>query len=412
MACLDNGSTRFPYIYPMKPPFKKVLLDTQERTAVDAFEIDSCKAGAGGKGAWQVRKITLRGGTQEGVDLVEIENGKLSFSVLPTRGMSILEGSSEGVRLGWDSPVKDPVHPASINLHDRGGLGWLKGFNEWIVRCGLSSIGAPGVDAMVDNTGNPAEEHLTLHGKIANTPARKVSLEITEEEIILRGEVDETMLFGPALRLNTEIRTKFDSGLLEIRDTVTNIGATPTDHQLLYHVNYGSPLLAKGTRLVCPFKVLAPRDARAAEGIATFDEYEGPVEGFVEQAYFLELAGKPSTGATAVMLRNAEGDTASVLRYAVDHFPSFTLWKNTAAREDGYVTGLEPATSFPSARGFERSKGRVVRLKGGESRSTTLTVELLSTREAVRAVEAEIEELQGSVDPERHPEPIDRFSNI
>src|SRR4026207_2120458 len=56
------------------------------------------------KPAFSVQKITLRGGKQEGVDLITVDNGKLKFSVIPTRGMSILRVESGDVRLGWDSP--------------------------------------------------------------------------------------------------------------------------------------------------------------------------------------------------------------------------------------------------------------------------------------------------------------------
>ena len=36
-------------------------------------------------------------------------------------------------------------------------VGWSisNGFDEWIVRCGLDSNGAPGTDTIVDNNGNP-----------------------------------------------------------------------------------------------------------------------------------------------------------------------------------------------------------------------------------------------------------------
>ena len=390
--------------------FTTSLLDTDNRLSREAFTIDGSLLPACRKSAWSVRKSTLRGGLQEGVDVVEIDNGKLSFAVLPTRGMGILKAECGGARFGWDSPVKDPVHPAFINLQERGGLGWLKGFNEWIVRCGLSSMGAPGPDVMVDNNGNTSEEFLNLHGKIANTPARKVSLEITPGEIILRGEVDETMLFGPRLRLHTEIRTAFGSGALTINDTVTNLGNQPCEHELLYHVNYGKPLLEKGARFLAPLKKMAPRDARAAEGCKRFDRYGAPTAGFVEQVYFMELAAKPRSRETVAMLRNAAGDTASVLRFSVRDFPCFSLWKNTAAVEDGYVTGFEPGTAFPNARQFERGQGRVIELPGGASRSTSLTVETLDKRKAVQAVEAEIRDLQKRVTAKVHPQPIPAFS--
>ena len=86
--------------------------------------------------------------TEEGrrVDVILVDNGKLKFSVCPTRGMGVLSVAMGDVFLGWSSPVKEVVHPNLINLQSRGGLGWLEGFNEWMVRCGLESAGHPGVD--------------------------------------------------------------------------------------------------------------------------------------------------------------------------------------------------------------------------------------------------------------------------
>jgi len=394
----------------MNYSFRKLLTDAVSNVATEDFAIDGSVLPVGKGAAWSVQATRLRGGLQEGVDVVDIDNGHLRFAVLPTRGMGIWKGQCGKLHLGWNSPVREPVHPAYINTLERGGLGWLKGFNEWIVRCGLNSMGAPGLDTVTDNNGNPSEVMLTLHGNIANTPARRVVLEMTEDEIILRGEVDEAMLFGPVLRLNTEIRTAVGSNSLTIRDTVTNLGRNPVEHQILYHVNYGEPLLEKGARFRAPMKQVAPRDARAAQGAQDFEIYDRPQAGFVEQAYFMELAAKRGTRETVTMLRNAQGDQASVLRFKVSDFPCFTLWKNTAAREDGYVTGLEPATSFPNTRQFERNKGRVPVLKGGESRTTALTVETLESQKAVAAVESEIKALQKSVKLRHHLQPIPAYA--
>ena len=391
----------------MKTLYKLPLLAPQSAEGFKAIDLND-----GTKSGWSVKSYTLRGGLQEGVDVVEINNGKLSFAVLPTRGMGIWKGQCGDISLGWDSPVKDPVNPAFINQQERGGIGWLKGFNEWIVRCGLNSMGAPCTDTVLDYSGNAFDVSLTLHGNIANIPARSVSVEITEEAIILRGEVDETMMFGPALRLNTEIRTELGSGTLTITDTVTNIGDNPTEHELLYHINYGEPLLEKGSRMVAPFKQVAPRDPRAAEGIQTHDQYEASKVGFVEQAYLYELVGKRGTRETMAMLRNAAGNQASLLRYSLKDFPCFTLWKNTAGKADGYVTGLEPSTNYPNSRKFEREKGRVLTLAGGESRSTTLVIETLDTKKAIHAAEAEIKTLQKTAKAKVHPQPVARLSDF
>jgi len=391
----------------MKTLYKLPLLTPQSAEGFKTINLND-----GTSSGWSVKSYTLRGGLQEGVDVVEINNGKLSFAVLPTRGMGIWKGQCGDIPLGWDSPVKDPVNPAFVNQLERGGIGWLKGFNEWIVRCGLNSMGAPCTDTVLDYSGNAFDVSLTLHGNIANLPARAVSVEVTKEAIILRGEVDETMMFGPALRLNTEIRTEFGSGALTITDTVTNLGDNPTEHQLLYHINQGEPLLEKGSRMLAPFKQVAPRDPRAAEGIETVDTYTAPEIGFVEQGYYYELAGKRGSRETMTMLRNADGDKASLLRFSLKDFPCFTLWKNPAGKADGYVTGMEPATSYPNGRKFEREKGRVLSLAGGESRTTTLVIETLDTKKAIHAAEVEIKKLQKPAKGTVHPQPIARFSDI
>ncbi|MGA0333577.1 MAG: aldose 1-epimerase family protein [Kiritimatiellia bacterium] len=362
-----------------------------------AVTLNAENTGIGAGTGWSVSTGTLRGGLQEGVDVIEVNTGRLSFVVLPTRGMGIWKGQCGDVRLAWDSPVKDPVNPAFINLQDRGGLGWLKGFNEWFVRCGLNSMGAPGMDTVKDYSGNAFEVPLTLHGNIANIPARAVSVEITDEAVTVKGEVDETMMFGPPLRLNTEIRAELGSGTLSIQDTVTNLGDNPQEHEMLYHINYGPGLLEEGSRMLAPYRRVAPRDPRSSEGIDSFDAYGAPQVGFVEQAYLYELAGKGEKNETMALLRNAAGDRASLLRFSLLDFPCFTLWKNTAGKADGYVTGLEPATNYPNCRRFEREQGRVISLSGGESRTTMLRMEVLSSKEQVGDAEAEILELQNAV---------------
>jgi hypothetical protein len=112
---------------------------------------------------WSVTKQVLRGALSDGVDLIEVQNGELRFSVIPTRGMGIWEAWYGDFRLGWKSPVQGPVHPKFVHLGDPDGLGWLDGFDELLVRCGLEYNGGPEF--------NPNGTLLYgLHGKIANTP--------------------------------------------------------------------------------------------------------------------------------------------------------------------------------------------------------------------------------------------------
>ena len=118
-------------------------------------------------------------------------------------------------------------------------------------RCGLENNGHPGTDKFINNVGDEAEMELTLHGKIANIPASHVEVEVEQSppyRIHLKGVVHETTFHGPKLTLATDLSTEPGSDSLRITDTVTNASASPQEVQLIYHTNYGRPLLEEGAR--------------------------------------------------------------------------------------------------------------------------------------------------------------------
>jgi hypothetical protein len=83
-----------------------------------------------------------------------------------------------------------------------------------------------------------------------------------------------------------------------------------------------------------------------------------------------------------------------------------TLWKNEAPAKDGYVTGLEPGTSFPLPKPVERAAGRVPILKGEESYRTQVIFSALTSGEEVEVAVAAISRLQRA-DPEVQISPMD-----
>ena len=238
---------------------KKTLTSSARNLHVERWESSGTTSG----GRWSVQKRTLHGGKQEGVDLIEVDNGRLRFSVIPTRGMSILRVECDGVTLGWDSPVKEIVHPAYMDLASRAGLGWLDGFNEWMVRCGLEFAGHPGEDEGF---------FLTLHGRIGNIPASEVEVVVDREpphRIRVRGRVDEKTFKFADYEIWTEISTVPGSNSFQIDDVVTNHSLYEREFQIIYHSNYGSPLLEKGSVFVAPVKRVTPFNDDAGKDMAT-----------------------------------------------------------------------------------------------------------------------------------------------
>jgi hypothetical protein len=361
---------------------------------------------------WSLRKRTLRGGLRDGLDLIEVHNGVLAFSILPTRGMGLWRGDYRGNSLGWRAPIEGPVHPKYVQLGDRGGIGWLAGFDELLCRCGLSSNGPPGEDVRTDSVGRTQKTPLTLHGRIANLPAQAVELRVSLDppfELSVTGEVEESALFCPQLRLNTTYTTVPGSNRLVIHDIVTNRAARPAEMQMLYHCNLGPPFLEAGSRILAPTREMAPRDPRAAEGMDTHDTYAGPMVGFAEQVYFYDLLAD-ARGQTLALLVNAAADRAVAVRFSRQELPCFTLWKNTGAMEEGYVTGLEPATNYPNFKSFERQQGRVPVLPPGGRWECRWMLEFADNAAAVAALMAEVATLQAHGRAVIHRTPQPRFS--
>jgi len=387
---------------PSTKAYRKVLTSTEQGVHVERWQLSHDEATPDCAFLWKIHKETLHGGKQEGVDVIRIDNGRLRFSVIPTRGMGMLEAQLEDLRLGWDSPVKEVVHPQYVHLESRGGLGWLEGFSEWVVRCGLEFAGAPGKDKFITNTGDEAEMELTLHGKIANIPASEVEVLVDSEPphcIRIVGRVDERMFYGPKLELQTEISTVPGSNTVTLKDSVTNGSSSSQEFQLIYHCNYGTPLLEEGARFVAPVKRVWPINDHAASLIDKYDVYSGPVPGFVEQVYCIDPLAEEN-GLTTVMLRNRSSDNAVVMTFSTEQLPCLTLWKNTAAMEDGFVTGIEPGTGFPYNRRVERGLGRVPKLRPGETRSFEIDFSVLDSASQVAKAAARIENIQTNWEPE------------
>jgi hypothetical protein len=389
-----------------------ILTDVARDLWVDSFSIANDTVHLATPYSWSIRKRTLRGGLRDGVDVVEVNNGALAFTLLPTRGMGLWRGEYHGSYLGWRAPLLGPVHPRHVNLAERGGLGWLSGFDEWMCRCGLAFNGPPGEDVHIDKAGNTQRDLVTLHGRIANQPAHFVEVRVNLDpphELTVIGQVAESGLFAPHLNLTTTYTTIPGSNRVVLHDMVENRGATPSEMEILYHSNVGAPLLEAGSRVLLPMRTMAPLNARAAEGVSTWDTYAGPIAGFAEQVYLFDLL-EDSAGRTLAMLYNCAADRALVLRMNHRDLPCFTVWRNTAAVEDGYVTGLEPATNYPNSRTFERQQGRVLTLPAGGRWQTTWSLEILDTAGAVTAVQAEIASLQARAPAVVHPGPVARFS--
>lgn len=383
------------------PALAKTWVLTSAESCVEKgnWKIDSQELNAKGD-SFSIEQKVLHGGRQEGSKIITIssKNG-LTITLSPTRGMNLLHVEGFGSRMGWDSPVKEVVNPAFINLESRNGLGWLEGFNEMMVRCGYEWTGHPvTADGQI----------YTLHGKAGNTPASQVEVEVADaapHEIRIRGLIKESTFKKADLQTMTELRYVPGSNSFSLHDVLTNHADYPHDYQIIYHSNFSTPILEEGARFLAPMTAISPFNDYAKAGLKTWQTYAGPTKGFDEMVFNIRpIAGGDHKTLAAIV--NKAGDKGAAIEFDTRQLPVLTLWKNTDTLKQGYVTGIEPGTSYAYPVTIEREQKRVKQLQPGESTRFDLTYTLLHDSKQVADVEKKISGLQGDKQVELNETPI------
>jgi len=320
--------------------------------------------------------LSLEDGRAREVRVARFETGSgFSFEVLLDRGMDIGSAQHRGAALAWASAT-GAAHPA---YHEREGLGWLRTFHGGLLAgCGLTSAGAPCVDD---------GEALGLHGRLNHLPAEGIWVdggwrrdEQGEDiyEMWARGRVRQAVVFGENVTLTRRVSAHLGDSRLFVRDVVTNEGFRRIPHMMLYHCNFGFPLLSASAELVSPSRRVTPRDAEAEKGMESYRTYEGPTAGYAEQCFYHDMVADEA-GYVTVLLANRgfRGGLGlgAYVRYRQDSLPCFTQWKMVG--QGDYVTGLEPANCQVEGRDEDRERGILQYLEPGESREYQLEIGVL-----------------------------------
>jgi len=318
------------------------------------------------------RSIELQDGTERGVRAVEFDTGTgFRFTVLPDRAMDIFSASYCGRSLCWHSPT-GAVAPM---YYEPQGLGWLRSFyGGLVVTCGLTQTGRP----CTDN-----DEELGLHGRVSNIPARNVSYgthwEGDEAVMFAEGTVIQASLFGHQLKLTRRVSAAIGENRLFLRDRVENIGFEPAPHMIVYHCNFGFPLIDEGTRLISPTESVRPLN-EVSEQDMVYDTFTGPVPHYSERVYDHTVRPDDS-GMVRLELRNDSFDSGrgfgAYMLYDYRQLPRLTQWKMLG--EGAYVVGLEPGNASVTGRAAAREAGELVELEPGEAREYCLEIGVLPT---------------------------------
>ncbi|MBN1836168.1 MAG: aldose 1-epimerase family protein [Spirochaetales bacterium] len=331
-------------------------------------------------------------GKAEGVRAVRVDTGGgLEFTLLPGRGMDIAGASFRGRALSFLSGtgITSPAY------YEEPGLGFLRGFYAGLLTtCGITNVGAPSVDQ---------GEAFGLHGRVANAGAEDLAVdhrwEGDEYLISVKGVVREARALFENLTLTRRVQTRLGSRGFTLDDLIENRGFREEPLLMLYHFNFGFPLLGPGARVVGPIAQTLPRDeaARSDRGVEEALQYPEPQPEYAEKVFFHTLRGD-ERGRTFVALLNRDvGDGTPlgvVLRFDLAQLPLLTQWKMPC--QGFYVLGLEPGNAPPIGRGPLREQGRLPMLAGQASYPVHIEFEVLDTLQGMEQVEREAARLAAS----------------
>jgi hypothetical protein len=324
-----------------------------------------------------VQRFVNAEGPEAGTEMIRIRTGSgLSYHVSPTKGMDISLAEYLGIPISWQSQNGD-VHP---HLHQAKGMDWLRtASGGLLMTCGLSQVGTPCEDE---------GQSFGLHGRIHHTGARHVSAagdwNNDEYEMQIRGVMEETSIFGEQLRLTRTISSRLGENRITIDDKVENIGFRSAPHMMLYHFNFGFPLMSESTVIEWPDAQVIERDANGKQpAMKELSEWKAPSTRIAEKVYYHTLKQSPNKTALVRIVNPWFPAVGNLPREAVDGavhrtvggitvelswdaeaLPRLVQWKMPGAGV--HVLGVEPANSWVEGRAKERSQGTLRILEPGE----------------------------------------------
>jgi galactose mutarotase-like enzyme len=309
-----------------------------------------------------IKDYTFNDGPARGMRALELDNGSnIRLTLLPDRGLDIPAFSYKGKNVAFHSKtgLRSP-----FLYQEEGAKGFLKQFYAGLLTtCGLTYAGAAATED---------GQALGLHGPFSNLPADQVNARTIyeDDEAILEvtGQVRQSQVFEENLLLTRTLRLHTEKDLLEIEDRVENQGFAKTPLMLVYHVNFGYPMLDEGARVYTSAGHIAPRDDIAQ---ANFDKHslmEAPGVLRPEECFFHTQHPDDAFA----MLHNEKLGMAAILRFDAKVLPLLCQWK--CMRAGDYALGLEPTTSGVMGRPAARADGSLQFLEGGENRTFKMSL--------------------------------------
>lgn len=322
-----------------------------------------------------IETSVLDNGAGKGVRVAWMDTGSgLRYKIVLDRAMDIAEAFYQEKSLAWISHagVTSPQPFADQGIH------WLRTFGGGLLTtCGLDHVGGPEEDEFGSRG---------VHGKISNQMAEIVSIiqpdiRSGNLDMSITGIIRQHVIFGPCLTLKRTISGRLGQPFIRIQDEVLNEGNTPAPLMLLYHFNFGWPLIDAGTDIVAKgkwkYRFEGINEPLIFKEGNDYKKCPDPLDihlGNGEEVAFID-AEEDANHQVVCGLYNSTIGLGVRMVYDKRSLPSLTNWQHFGVNE--YVTGVEPGTHPPIGQKAAREDGSLIYLAPNESKKFDITLDVL-----------------------------------
>ncbi|TPW25972.1 DUF4432 family protein [Pararhizobium mangrovi] len=289
-----------------------------------------------------VRRIVLDEGSERGVRTLAFSTGGgLDFWVFSDRSFDIGPLWWGGMPIAWQGP-DGFASPALMDAERWNGHGFAQGLGGLLVTAGLEHIRQPG-------DGHP------LHGRLPFTPGRLLAYGEDWNHpdgpiLFCEGEIVLTQPGGGGYRMRRRIEAPVGGRTLRLHDRIEGLSTEEQPLAMLYHMNFGFPLIGEGTTATLRDGTTVLPTIEAVEADRTF--------------FNCVEANDPSGTARCIVTcpGEAHGPTRRLfVDFDAEAMPWLQIWRDP--RPGRRILGIEPATSERLANG---TNGPGPTLKPGE----------------------------------------------
>jgi hypothetical protein len=226
---------------------------------------------------------------------------------------------------------------------------------------------------------------------VSNIPAELISVMQPnpvegDMEMSISGIIKQTSIFGPSLELKRTISGTLGHAVIRIHDEIINRGNTAAPHMLLYHCNFGWPLVDEGTEILWSGEWESPGDKTENKIFKkgnNFHQCPSPMKahnGTGEEVAFINIDSNEE-GVCQCGLYNSRIGIALRMKFKKKQLPWLTNWQHWGEGE--YVTGLEPGTNPPIGQAKARKDNTLLYLEPGEKNSYDLEIEIINNNREI-----------------------------